>query len=144
VLPDPILRREQQASEWVSVAGEAAPDAVGRLQRLRNVAYRELIALDRFIDGHTPFATKHSVKGDEFENVLVVVGRGWNQYNFGQYLERASTPHDVPPADRQDHETNRNLPTTRLALLFTQLLPDRALHTLRTWFGAHSVEAFSA
>jgi hypothetical protein len=36
---------------------------------LRAVSYTELIALDQFIDGHTPFATKHGVKGAEFENV---------------------------------------------------------------------------
>jgi DNA helicase-2/ATP-dependent DNA helicase PcrA len=34
----------------------------------------------------TPFATKHGVKGEEYENVIVVVGRGWNQYNFSDFL----------------------------------------------------------
>ena len=29
-------------------------------------------------------STQHGVKGAEFENVLVIIGRGWNQYNFGR------------------------------------------------------------
>src|SRR3546814_1202712 len=63
--------------------------------------------LDRFIDGHTPFATKHGVKGAEFENVLVVVGRGWNKYNFAQMLEWIDAG---PPPDKLEFfENNRNL-----------------------------------
>src|SRR3546814_3714825 len=81
----------------------------------------------RFIEGHTPFATKHGVKGAEFENVLVVVGRGWNKYNFAQMLEWIDAG---PPPDKLEFfENNRNLfyvacsrPKVRLALLFTQVL----------------------
>ena len=76
VLPDTILRREREAREWTSVDSEAPPAGVTRVRRLHDVAYHEMIALDKFIDGHTPFATKHSVKGDEFENIVVVLGRG--------------------------------------------------------------------
>lgn len=150
ILPDAIVRRERDAQEWIGAEGETPPDSVSRVKRLRGVAYQELIALDRFVDGHTPFATKHSVKGDQFENVVVVVGRGWNQYNFGQFLERASASHDVDVADREEFERNRNLfyvccsrPTTRLALLFTQLLSDGALGTLTNWFGADAVQGFA-
>lgn len=70
------------------------------------------------------------MKGDEFENVLVVLGRGWNQYNFEQFLEFSAATSQAP-ADRQAFfERNRNLfyvscsrPTTRLALFFMQQLP---------------------
>jgi DNA helicase-2/ATP-dependent DNA helicase PcrA len=150
ILPDAILRRENDAKDWASVDGETPPEDVLRVRRLRDVAYREVIALDRFIDGYTPFATKHSVKGDEFENVVVVFGRGWNQYNFDQFLEWAAAPDKVSAADWETYERNRNLfyvscsrPTTRLALLFTQLLSNAALTTLRAWFGADSVQDFA-
>ena len=112
--------------------------------------YTRRVLLDRFVDGHTPFATKHSVKGDEFENVLVVLGRGWNHYNFDQFLELSAAP-DLIAADKQAfYGRNRNLfyvacsrPTTRLALFFTQLLSPTALRTLQTWFGADAVSNFS-
>ena len=63
------------------------PRGLEELEKLRGIAYSEVKALRRYLDGHSPFETKHGVKGAEFENVLVVVGRGWNQYNFGEMLE---------------------------------------------------------
>jgi DNA helicase-2/ATP-dependent DNA helicase PcrA len=147
-LPEAILRRESEAERFDDTAEEAMPDHVIITRNLRTILYREVIALDQFIDGHTPFATKHSVKGDEFENVLIVVGRGWNKYNFGQYLEWAGSG---VPEDKQDfYERNRNLfyvscsrPTTRLALLFTQKLSPISIQTLQEWFGVHAVQALS-
>lgn len=115
----------------------------------RSVSYTEMIALDRFIDGHTPFATKHGVKGAEFENVVVVLGRGWNKYNFAQMLEWIDA---APPDDRAEmFENNRNLfyvacsrPKVRLALMFTQILNDNAMRKLTDWFGAPNIIALPA
>ncbi|AUS41897.1 DNA helicase II [Ralstonia solanacearum] len=147
-LPEAIVQREHEADHFEVAAGQELPDRVAITRNLRAIPYREVIALDQFIDGHTPFATKHSVKGDEFENVLVVVGRGWNKYNFDQYLEWAGSGN--VPADKQDaYERNRNLfyvacsrPTTRLALLFTQKLSQGSIQTLQSWFGVEAVQAF--
>jgi len=138
-LPDAVLSALGEAAEWHGEEGEEPPRRVQQLQQLRDVPYKEVIALDRFIDGHTPFATKHSVKGDEFENVVVVLGRGWNKYNFDQFLQWEA---EGVPAGKQDaFERNRNLfyvccsrPTTRLALLFTQELSDTSLAILNNWF----------
>lgn len=148
-LPEAIVRREHDADHFEVAAGQELPDRVAITRSLRAIPYREVIALDQFIDGHTPFATKHSVKGDEFENVLVVVGRGWNKYNFDQYLEWAGSGN--VPADKQDaYERNRNLfyvacsrPTTRLALLFTQKLSQGSIQTLQSWFGVGAVNGFN-
>lgn len=67
------------------------------------------------------------MKGAEFENVLVVCGRGWNQYNWNQMLEWSNTA--VPDEKIDTFERNRNLfyvacsrPKKRLAILFTQQL----------------------
>ncbi len=138
-LPDAVLDTLRDAAEWYGEEGAEPPRWVQQIQQLRDVPYKEVIALDRFIDGHTPFATKHSVKGDEFENVLVVLGRGWNKYNFDQFLQWSA---EGVPAGKQDaYERNRNLfyvccsrPTTRLALLFTQELSDVSLALLDNWF----------
>ena len=145
-LPDSVFNRDKAAKEFVSEEGKEIPLAVETAQKLRTVPYTEVIALKKFIDGHTPFATKHSVKGDEFKNVLVVIGRGWNKYNFGQYLDWASAPNSVPADKSQAYERNRNLfyvacsrPTTNLAILFTQKLSDLALKTVQDWFGNDNV-----
>ena len=147
-LPDQILKREKDTDDFLPSEGESVPDRIELTTKLRNVAYNEVIALDKFINGHTPFATKHSVKGDQFENVLVVLGRGWNAYNFGQYLDWVKA--GQVPADKRDaFERYRNLfyvacsrPTTRLALLFTQELTGQGVATLQAWFGNESVHAF--
>ncbi|GAB3316506.1 UvrD-helicase domain-containing protein [Luteimonas notoginsengisoli] len=137
--PDAVLVALGEAAEWHGEEGEEPPRRVQQIRQLRDVPYKEIIALDRFIDGHTPFATKHSVKGDEFENVLVVLGRGWNKYNFDQFLQWSAE--GVPSGKQDAFERNRNLfyvccsrPTTRLALLFTQELSDASLAMLDSLF----------
>lgn len=149
VLPEAIIRRENDADHIVIATGEELPDHVAITRSLRTIPYQEVIALDQFINGHTPFATKHSVKGDEFENVLVVFGRGWNKYNFDQYLDWAGSG-QVASDKQKAYERNRNLfyvvcsrPTTRLALLFTQRLSSASIQTLQSWFGTDAVQEFS-
>ena len=82
--------------------------------------------------------------------MLVVIGRGWNQYNFGEMLELAGAQ-AVPAAKEAAYERNRNLfyvacsrPKTRLALLFTQQLSPQALATLAGWFGADTISSAPA
>lgn len=54
--------------------------------RVKDVKYKEFQYLYDYLEGKTPFSTQHKVKGDEFENVLVVLDNGnWNDYNF-EYL----------------------------------------------------------
>ena len=54
--------------------------------RVKNIEYREFQNLYNYLEGKTPFSTQHKVKGDEFDNVLVVLDNGnWNDYNF-EYL----------------------------------------------------------
>jgi transposase len=143
-LPNAVIRNEQGLQAAGVESGEDEPRRITQLRKLREVPYSELIALDQFIDGHTPFATKHGVKGAEFENVIVVLGRGWNQYNFAEMIEWFQPG---PPANRREKfESNRNLfyvacsrPKVRLALLFTQLLSQAALAQITAWFGAEHV-----
>lgn len=145
-LPEAVEKRERELRDFDEAAGIEMPRVLSELERLRNVAYSEVKALRRYLDGYSPFETKHGVKGAEFENVLVVVGRGWNQYNFGEMLELAG---GQVPAKRQDaFERNRNLfyvacsrPKRRLAILFTQLLSPGAMATLEYWFGADAIES---
>lgn len=111
-----------------------------KVYNIRAIPYSELINVVKYIEEKTLFSTKHGVKGAEFENVLIVFGRGWNHYNWNQLLEWV---HDgVPKGKEGSFERNRNLfyvacsrPKKRLAMLFTQQLSDVALQTLNNWFG---------
>jgi len=148
-LPDVIETRKNQLENFDKNAGDAMPNSLSEFEKLLAIPYKEIICLATYLSGYSPFETKHGVKGAEFENVLVVVGRGWNQYNFNEMFELAQN--STIPTDRHDaYERNRNLfyvtcsrPKRRLALLFTQKLSNRALGTLENWFGASTIQALN-
>lgn len=117
---------------------------VKKLRKLRSVDYLEVANLGEYIDAKTPFSTKHGVKGAQFDNVLVVCGRGWNQYNWNQMLEWMD---GSCPEDKKDtFERNRNLfyvscsrAKHNLTLLFTQELSDKSITVLERIFGKDNV-----
>jgi len=146
-VPDAVERRERELREFDPNTGEDMPRALKELEALRAVPYQEVVALCRYLSGHSPFETKHGVKGAQFENVLVVVGRGWSKYNFNDMLELAGQGAQMPANKQEQFERNRNLfyvtcsrPKRRLAILFTQELSDAAIRTVCGWFGDDNVE----
>jgi DNA helicase-2/ATP-dependent DNA helicase PcrA len=143
--PESLLQVDRDLARIGNTQVEGEPSACTQLRNMLPIRYREVTALLKFIEGYTPFETKHGVKGAEFENVVVVFGRGWNQYNFGQFLEWNGHP---PPDKTDAYERNRNLfyvvcsrPKQRLALLFTQKLSSGALSTLAAWFGNKEIHS---
>ncbi|RJP58258.1 MAG: ATP-dependent helicase [Candidatus Auribacter fodinae] len=147
-LPESVKTREDRLEELEDNQNDEVPSYIDRITKLKKVTYREVTVLTRFIEGFTPFSTKHGVKGAEFENVLVVMGRGWNQYNFNQFLEWAGNPNSIPSDKQETFERNRNLfyvvcsrPIKRLAILFTQELSSAAITTLSNWFGRENIHA---
>lgn len=54
--------------------------------RIKTIKFIEFQLLYEYLEGKTPFSTKHKTKGAEFNNVMVVLNNGgWNDYNF-EYL----------------------------------------------------------
>ncbi|WP_058196706.1 UvrD-helicase domain-containing protein [Xanthomonas translucens] len=140
-LPDNVIRREEDMAAFDPAAEEPEKRSVDRHRRLREVKYQEIVNLVRFVDGFTPFATQHSVKGAEFENVLVVCGGGWNQYNWPRMLEYMDAGAKPTAAHQKGFNRARNLfyvgvsrPKRRLAVLFTQTMSDKSLAVLNTLF----------
>ena len=147
-LPEAVERRAHELEQQGQVPKADESSSITRLRELSGISYKEVSALARFINEQTPFVTKHGVKGAEFENVLVVFGRGWNHYNFNQFLEWAGNPATIPSDKIEAFERNRNLfyvvcsrPKKRLAMLFTQKLSDKALATLAGWFGSKAINS---
>ena len=147
-LPDGVLRREHELQKADPDSDEEISRVLRELNSLRAVPYQEIVALCRYLSGHSPFETKHGVKGAEFENVLVVVGRGWNRYNFNEMLEFATDENRIPARKQAAFERNRNLfyvtcsrPRRRLAVLFTQHISEPAMQTISNWFGTDAIRA---
>jgi DNA helicase II / ATP-dependent DNA helicase PcrA len=143
-LGEKIQKLEAELIAFDRSSGVEMPRGVREAEALKKVPYREVKALRRYLEGFSPFETKHGVKGAEFENVVVVLGRGWNKYNYNTMLEFAAK---TVPADKKEFfENNRNLfyvccsrPRKRLCLLFTQELTSTALGQLTAWFGPESI-----
>lgn len=144
--PDRVLRRDE---ELRALKGGPIPEdatALQRFSKLRNIPYGEVVEVVKFIEKQTPFATQHSVKGAEFENVLVVLGGGWNHYNWPQLLELVET-NALNAKNTKGFYRARNLfyvsisrPMTRLAVLATQTMPDPALAAACRLFGEDNVK----
>jgi DNA helicase-2/ATP-dependent DNA helicase PcrA len=144
ILSDAVVRQERALADALA-GGEPLTGRVKELHALHAVPYQEIIALCEYLDGHSPFETKHGVKGDEFENVLVVFGRGWSEYDFNLYLKMAGNPGLIGTRTAA-YERYRNLfyvavsrPKRRLALVFTHLLEPSAMATLLGWFAGHPI-----
>ncbi len=146
-LPDAVIRTEL---ELLTASPEVIAEnrVLMEISKLRDIPYQEIVSLSEFLNDHTPFSTKHGVKGAEFENVLVVLGRGWNQYNWNQFLELSQG--SILGDKKSFYERNRNLfyvacsrPMKRLALLFTQKLSSGALNTLIYWFGEEAIHSIT-
>ena len=143
VLPDDVAKSERKLAALIA-EGEERSRRLVEIEKLKAVPFTEITELARYHAGTSPFETKHGVKGDQFENVLGVFGRGWNDYNFDNYLRVARNPGAA--ANTAAFERARNLfyvvcsrPKERLALLFTQKLSDESLETLTDFFGANSL-----
>jgi len=118
---------------------------ISKIEKLKEVSYKEVINVFEYINKNTPFSTKHGVKGAEFNNVLIIAGRGWNHYNWDEFLSWHNT--DIPSGRENAYERNRNLfyvccsrPKKKLAILFTQELSSNAIETLSSWFGGENIQ----
>jgi DNA helicase-2/ATP-dependent DNA helicase PcrA len=134
------LRYQRLIGEAIEDLEDRDKSFVSKLTSLKSISYRQVIQLAKFINDKTPFSTKHGVKGAEFDNVLVVLGRGWNKYNWNQMLEFMENGY--PDNKKDTFERNRNLfyvacsrAKKNLTLLITQELSTEAINRLRHIFG---------
>jgi DNA helicase-2/ATP-dependent DNA helicase PcrA len=148
----PKLEEKEERFKEISklaVADREADDIkfFDKTSRIRSIPYKEIPNLAAYINDKTLYSTKHGVKGAEFENVIVVLGRGWNHYNWSAFLEKINQ-RCVDEADRDTFERNRNLfyvacsrARKRLCLLFTQELSSNAMQGLEKLFGNSSINS---
>ncbi len=68
----------------------------------------EIAPLSDFLDQHTPFSTQHGVKGEEYEDVIVVfddVEAAWNLYSFTKLLTPGVA--GSPSSESQEQRTRK-------------------------------------
>ena len=100
--------------------------AAASIQEFLNLDYAQFIAAKEFLRPEAQFSTEHGVKGEEYDNVVFVVSKGWNQYQFETYAPMINGTTPIPRGREAAFERNRNLfyvccsrPKKRLILFVT-------------------------
>lgn len=100
--------------------------AAASIQEFLNLDYAQFIAVKDFLRPEAQFSTEHGVKGEEYDNVVFVVSKGWNQYQFETYAPMINGTAPIPSGREAAFERNRNLfyvccsrPKKRLILFVT-------------------------
>ncbi|MDR2407168.1 MAG: AAA family ATPase [Bacteroidales bacterium] len=127
-----------------------APDTLyrnGTISNLANIAYNEFVSGIEFLRPSAIYSTDHGVKGEEYDNVIFVIGRGWNNYNFEKYIPM--NPATVSADDQSAYERNRNLfyvccsrPKKRLVLFITTPFEGNFKAYIENLVGKDSVFSF--
>lgn len=87
-----------------------APETVysnTNIKEFLDLDYAQFLSAINFLYPESEFSTEHGVKGEEYDNVVFVVSRGWNQYQFEKYAPMIKNGY---PADKEtSYIRNRNL-----------------------------------
>mgnify|MGYP004639259155 FL=1 len=92
---------------------QEAPETVyasnASIQSFLELEYLQFAAVIDFLHPDAMFSTEHSVKGEEYDNVVFVIGRGWNLYHFETYAPMITGLSSIPKGKEASFERNRNL-----------------------------------
>ena len=118
------------------------------LKHFYEIKYDEVINAINFFKPNAIYSTDHGVKGEEYDNVLFVMGRGWNLYRFEDSLYKDEKT--LQGKELTEYIRNRNLfyvccsrPRKRLAILVTVEINTQFEAYLRDVFGADNVVSYS-
>lgn len=115
-------------------------------EQISNIKYIEFEKAVTFLRPDSIFSTDHGVKGEEYDNVIFVIGKGWNLYDFENMLVMDE---NTRKQKVDAYERNRNLfyvgcsrPRKKLILLITCELKGEFNNYLSHIFGQNNIIAF--
>lgn len=79
------------------------------LKDFLDLDYKQFLAAIEFLHPEAEFSTEHGVKGEEYDNVVFVISKGWNQYQFETYAPMITKKIPIPAGKESAFERNRNL-----------------------------------
>ncbi|GJM57599.1 DNA helicase [Erysipelotrichaceae bacterium OPF54] len=71
--------------------------------------YQQFVSAINFLYPEGIFSTEHGSKGEEYDNVLFVISKGWNQYQFEIYAPMITKSMSISNKKLAAFERNRNL-----------------------------------
>lgn len=64
-------------------------------ERIKKIPFKQYRNSILYLKEFSPFCTQHSVKGSEFDNVLLILESNWNKYDFNTLFGKGSTNSSV-------------------------------------------------
>ena len=138
-LQDKLTRFDNK--EQVTIYGK-------EIRNLYEIPYTEVINSLDYHKINAPYSTEHGVKGEEYQNVLFVIGRGWRSYEFDKFLP-LNISQISDSKKRKAYIRNRNLfyvccsrAKKRLALFITVPVNDSFMEYLKNVFGCENIMSY--
>ena len=142
LLPRPSKVQTPKQAAAVTEPNDRDLQKADFVRELWEINYSEVAALAEYRNKHTPFTTQHGVKGDEFDDVLVIIDdKAWSLYNMNEMLANPQLEKDRVDRSRNLFYVCCSRARQRLAVLFLTDLSDSAERTARDWFSAGTVHA---
>lgn len=106
-----------------------------------DLPYSDLLTFWKHVQNNTIFSTKHSTKGDEFENVLTVIDdTEWIQeYNFKNFFNDTEERPERKLRTRNLFYVECSRAINNLIVLCLSDLDPTAITNIKTWFGNDNV-----
>ena len=79
------------------------------IREFLELEYAQFLAAIDFLYPEAEFSTEHGVKGEEYDNIIFVISKGWNQYQFETYAPMINGSVPIPRGKESSFERNRNL-----------------------------------
>lgn len=136
---------------WMNVAEKEEQVQLYHGKSIRefyDITYSEILKAIEFFKPEADFSTDHGVKGEQYDNVFLVLGRGWNDYRFDEqlYLD----PSSLDEKGEKAYIRNRNLfyvccsrPRKNLVILITVPMNQRFRDYLEGVFGTENIISYS-
>lgn len=71
--------------------------------------YEQFVCAIEFLFPESLYSTEHGVKGEEYDNVVFVISKGWPLYQFDYYAPMITGNVKIPKDKKSSYERNRNL-----------------------------------
>ena len=120
------------------------------IKEFLDIDYNQFLSAISFLHPESEFSTEHGVKGEEYDNVVFVISKGWYQYQFDIYAPMISGTIPVPKGKEASFERNRNLfyvccsrPKKRLFLFVTVPLSTDFKNFLTDLVGRENIFTYS-
>ncbi len=109
-------------------------------ENLMDIEYSQFIRLYNVQRDNTSFSTKHNTKGDEFNNVLVIIDdNSWKQkYNFNYFFSNHDKNEDRSKRTKNLFYVVCSRAKNNLAVVCVSPLSDESKTQVKEWFGAEN------